>query len=50
VIAPSVPAGVRLSTPFDHYSLLRAAEELLGLRLIGAANDATSMPNALHFD
>ena len=46
VIAPSVPAGVRPTTPFDHYSLLRTTEELLGLPLIGAANDATSMRNA----
>jgi len=43
VIGPSVAAGLRVSTPFDHYSLLRTTEELLGLPLLGRARGATSM-------
>jgi hypothetical protein len=32
VISPSTPAGARVATRFDHYSMLRTAEEMLGLR------------------
>lgn len=42
VIAPSVPRGARSDALYTHYSLLRTAEEMLGLRgrlgLAGAAN------------
>lgn len=43
VIAPSVKPGTTASTTFNHYSLLRTAEELLGLPLLGNAKDAPSM-------
>lgn len=49
VVAPSVPPGTRVSTPLDHYSLLRTTEELLGLTpLLGAAATAPSMRAAFH--
>ena len=38
VVAPSVPTGTASTAPFDHYSLLRTTEELLGLApLLGQA-------------
>jgi phosphatidylinositol-3-phosphatase len=43
VIAPSVQAGTVVSTQFDHYSLLKTSEQLLGLPQIGMAKTATSM-------
>jgi hypothetical protein len=50
VIAPTVPAGVMVGTRFDHYSMLRTTEELLGLRpFLGAAARATSMRGGFHF-
>ncbi|HET6963146.1 MAG TPA: alkaline phosphatase family protein [Acidimicrobiales bacterium] len=49
VVAPSVPPGTTVSTPFTHYSLLRTTEELLGLTpLLGAAATAASMRDAFH--
>ena len=48
VIAPSVPRGLRVSTPYTHYSLLRTTEELLGLPRLGAAATARSMRAAFH--
>lgn len=49
VVAPSVVAGTRSAQPFSHYSLLRTAEELLGLTpLLGAAATAPSMRSAFH--
>ncbi|HET9078312.1 MAG TPA: alkaline phosphatase family protein [Acidimicrobiales bacterium] len=49
VIAPSVPPATRSSQPFDHYSLLRTTEDLLGLRpLLGKAAAATDMSPAFH--
>jgi acid phosphatase len=49
VVAPSVPPGLRVGATFDHYSLLRTAEELLRLRpLLGAAAMAPSMKAAFH--
>ena len=49
VIAPSVPPGLKVSLPYSHYSLLRTAEELLGLSpLLGAAASAPSMRSAFH--
>ncbi|MBV9581907.1 MAG: acid phosphatase, partial [Chloroflexi bacterium] len=35
--------GVKDSTPYSHYSLLRTTEELLGLPLLGNAATANSM-------
>ena len=46
VIAPSTPAGFRSAVAYDHYSLLRTTEELLGLPLLGNAGSAVSMRGA----
>ena len=46
VAAPSVRPGTRPSTRFNHYSLLRTTEEMLGLPLLGKAAKATSMRRA----
>jgi phosphatidylinositol-3-phosphatase len=44
VVNPTTPAGATSSEPFDHYSLLRTTEELLGLpATLGAAATAASM-------
>ncbi|MEY2434957.1 MAG: phosphatidylinositol-3-phosphatase [Acidimicrobiaceae bacterium] len=43
VIGPTVPRGAETAEPFDHYSLLRTTEELLGLPLLGNAASANSM-------
>jgi phospholipase C len=43
VIAPSVAKGTRAGERFDHYSLLRTTEELIGLPLLGSAGQAPSM-------
>ena len=43
VVAPSVPAGTAPTTAFNHYSLLRTTEEMLGLPPIGNASAAASM-------
>jgi phospholipase C len=43
VIGPTVPRGSATTEPFNHYSLLRTTEELLGLPLIGNAATASSM-------
>src|SRR5262249_62409466 len=44
VVAPTTPRGTRSGAPFTHYSLLRTAEELLGIRAkLGAAATARSM-------
>lgn len=40
VVAPSVRPGTQVSTRMTHYSLLRTAEEMLGLPLLGHAADA----------
>ena len=37
VIAPGVPPGLTVTTPFDHYSLLRTVEDAFGLPLLRAA-------------
>jgi len=48
-IAPSVAAGTTSSTTFNHYSMLRTTEELLGLgSFIGNAATATSMRSAFN--
>jgi len=44
VIAPAVPPGTTSTLPWDHYSLLRTTEEMLGIpELLGNAATATSM-------
>jgi hypothetical protein len=43
VIAPSVKPGTRVSVVLNHYSLLRTAEELLGLPKLGKSKSATRM-------
>jgi hypothetical protein len=48
VAAPSVPSGIRSSVPFNHYSLLRTAEQLLGLPLLDNSRTAQSMVAAFH--
>jgi hypothetical protein len=49
VVAPSTPAGTRATTRFDHYSLLRTTEEMLGLKpLLGNAARAVSMRRVFH--
>lgn len=49
VVAPSVPPGTQATGAFDHYSLLRTCEELLGLTpLLGHAATAPSMRAAFH--
>ena len=48
VISPTTSAGTVTSQPFNHYSLLRTTEEMLGLPLLGRAASATSMRAAFH--
>lgn len=48
VIAPSVIPGTTTSTAVSHYGLLRATEEMLGLRLLGNAARATSLRTVFH--
>jgi len=47
LVAPSVTPGTRSSVRFNHYSLLRTTEELLGLPLLGAAAKAHTMRGML---
>jgi len=47
VIAPTTPAGATSTVPFDHYSLLRTTEEMLGLPVgLGQAAGAVTMRDA----
>jgi phospholipase C len=48
VVAPSVIRGTRSGARFDHYSLLRTTEELLGLPTLGGAAGAASIAPAFH--
>ena len=49
VVAPSVAPGTRSAAAFNHYSLLRTTEDLLGLRpLLGAASNAAAMTAAFN--
>jgi phosphatidylinositol-3-phosphatase len=49
VAAPSVVPGTASATTFNHYSMLRTTEELLGLSpLLGNAATATSMRSAFN--
>jgi hypothetical protein len=44
VVSPSTPGGLRVATRYDHYSMLRTTEEMLGLpTTLGAAATAPSM-------
>jgi hypothetical protein len=44
VIAPSVPAGTRVTSRLDHYAMLRATQEMLGVGpLLGGAATAADM-------
>jgi phospholipase C len=46
-VAPAIRPGVKVDAAVDHYSLLRTAEELLGLPLLGQAARATSLAPSL---
>ncbi len=49
VISPSIPSGIAPSRSFNHYSLLRTTEDLLGVRVhLGAAASAAGMRSAFH--
>ncbi len=48
VVAPSVPRGIRVATPYTHYSLLKTTEALLHLPLLGGARSASSMIGSFH--
>jgi hypothetical protein len=48
VISPSTVPGTVSGTAFNHYSLLRTTEEMLGLSQIGNAATATSMASAFN--
>jgi hypothetical protein len=43
VVSPYTEAGIESDASYDHYSLLRTTEELLGLDTLGAAATAPSM-------
>ena len=43
VVSPSTPPGARSAERFNHYSLLRTTEDVLGLRHLGMAAGANSM-------
>jgi hypothetical protein len=44
VIAPSVPAGTKAPDRLDHYAMLRATQEMLGVTpLLGAAATAADL-------
>jgi hypothetical protein len=48
VVSPSTPPGTRSATLFNHYSLLRTAEDLLGLPPLQSASEATPMESAFN--
>ena len=48
VLSEWTPAGTRSGVRFDHYSLLRTTEELLGVPPLGNARHAASMRRAFH--
>jgi hypothetical protein len=48
VIAPSVIPGTTTPAAVNHYGLLRATEEMLGLPLLGSAAAATSLRTVFH--
>jgi len=48
VASPSTSPGTQSAVLFNHYSLLRTTEELLGLPLLGMADSANSMGSAFN--
>jgi len=46
VLSPYVAAGTVSRAQFTHYSLLRTTENLLGLPLLGKAQEAAGMRRA----
>ncbi len=50
VISPYTPAGTTSNIKFNHYSMLRTAEQLLNLGYLGAASSANSMLSAFNLD
>lgn len=49
VVSPATPAGTRSAESFDHYSLLKTTEQLLGLTVeLGHARRAAGMRAAFH--
>jgi phospholipase C len=46
VVSPSIAPGTQVTDHFDHYSLLRTTEDLLGLKPLGEAANAQSMQAA----
>jgi len=48
VVSPSTVPGTTSGTLFNHYSLLRTAEDLLGLPELGLAADNSSMASAFN--
>jgi hypothetical protein len=46
VVAPTVPAATTAAAPFDHYSLLRTTDDVLGLPPLGSAAAAPTMRDA----
>ena len=49
VVSPSTPSGARSGAMFNHYSLLRTTEEMLGIgEYLGAARNARSMRAAFN--
>lgn len=50
VASPYTAPGTRSATPFTHYSMLKTAEELLGLPLLGNAGNAGTSSMATDFN
>jgi hypothetical protein len=48
VVSPSTLAGTRSSTLFNHYSLLKTTEQMLGVAQLGEASGASSMLSAFN--
>jgi len=49
VVSPTTPPGTRARSAFDHYSLLKTTEQLLGISsYLGHADDSRSMRPAFH--
>ena len=46
VVAPRTPAGTKSGARFTHYSMLHTTEELLGVKKLGGAANASSMRSA----
>jgi phospholipase C len=48
VVSPSTPPGTKVGAIYDHYSLLRTTEQLLGLTYLSRASDASSMASGFN--